>query len=118
VSGLAVKGLKEFISTDQAIVNGGIHTIAHGLGVVPKLVQVYMRCKVAHYNHEIGDVVLANHTVLPWYGNGHFGSTIETNSTNVVMTTATSGLLVGNLATGGIAAATAANWDFFIKAFA
>lgn len=48
---------KEYISSPQTIVAGGGITLAHGLGVKPKLIQVYLVCAVATGNWAVGDEV-------------------------------------------------------------
>jgi len=68
-----------FTSTDQTITSGGLLTIAHGLGVVPKSIQVFLVCQVAEQGYLIGDIVQMN---VSGSGNDR-GYTSVVNSTNV-----------------------------------
>jgi hypothetical protein len=68
-----------FTSTDQTITSGGLLTIAHGLGVVPKSIQVFLVCQDAEQGYLIGDIVQMN---VSGSGNDR-GYTSVVNSTNV-----------------------------------
>lgn len=46
-----------FTSTDQTITSGGTLTLAHGLGAVPKMAQVFLVCQTANNGYSVGDVV-------------------------------------------------------------
>ena len=68
-----------FTSTDQTITSGGLLTIAHGLGVVPKSIQVFLVCQGTEQGYSIGDIVQMN---VSGSGNDR-GYTSVVNSTNV-----------------------------------
>ena len=68
-----------FISADQTITTAGLLTIAHGLGVVPKSIQVFLVCQDAEQGYLIGDIVQMN---VSGSGNDR-GYTSVVNSTNV-----------------------------------
>lgn len=48
---------QEYVSADQTIVAGGLLTLSHGLGVVPKIVTLEYVCTGATDGYSIGDVV-------------------------------------------------------------
>ena len=62
---------KSFQSAQQTITSAGSLTIAHGLGVVPKLLHYELVCQTADLNYSVGDVL--------HLGAGFPGSTGATN---------------------------------------
>lgn len=48
---------KEFESSDQTITAAGALTVAHGLGVQPKLYRSYLKCVIASEGYSIDDEV-------------------------------------------------------------
>lgn len=70
-----------FISADQTITTAGLLTIAHGLGVVPKSIQVFLVCQVAEFGYSVGDIVQMN---VSGSGNNR-GYTAVVNSTNIII---------------------------------
>lgn len=109
-NGLPVVGgviSKEYLSPDQVIVVGGTLTLAHGLGVVPKLIQAYLRCVTAYDNYAVGDVI----PVFTGSSHGWAATPTEVRvrygSSNAAGQPITNPFGVPN-----------ANWRFFIEAFA
>lgn len=54
---------KAFTSAEIEITQAGSGTVTHGLGEVPKLVQVLLICKTAGAGYEIGDVIVWGHAI-------------------------------------------------------
>jgi len=59
VSGKEVKFTPDFTSSNQTISADALLEVAHGLGAVPSLVRVVMKCTTADLNYSIGDEVEA-----------------------------------------------------------
>lgn len=48
----------EYISSEQTITSGGLLTLAHGLGAVPKIVQTVLVCITADAEYSVGDILV------------------------------------------------------------
>lgn len=98
----------EFVSSDTAYTNGAITTIAHSLGVAPKLVKIELVCTSGDAGYSVGHVLqLGGAADL---STGNQGFTIQRDATNVYIVVASSGLTIVNRSGFGVAIATAANW--------
>lgn len=76
---------KEFISGELTIpsarTTGKIQTIAHGLGGMPKLIQLRLKNKVAEYGYSVGDEVMFSNS--PDEPLNHAGFIIVPDATNI-----------------------------------
>jgi len=70
-----------FQSSQQVITSGGSLTIAHGLGVMPPLVQIVIQCVTAELGYSIGDELVINSTLVPGSG---AGVAVVPDATNLV----------------------------------
>ena len=113
---------KEFTSAEQTITAGGTVTLAHGLGVDPKIMQCYLICKTAENGWSVGDKMM-----LDWihiYGGTaqSRGHTLYFDATNVYIlwgNSAPGNTYEGmNKTTGARIAPTDANWRLVVKAYA
>jgi hypothetical protein len=102
--------LSFFESAEQAIAAAFANVnVAHGLGAVPKLFHIVIRCKTAELNWAVGDeIVLANdddsaNDRCPWVSATNIGFTYGSVP------------LVNNKSTGGRNSITAANWKFVFR---
>jgi hypothetical protein len=113
--------MSTYTSTDQTITAGGTLTLAHGLGVTPKLVQFYLVCQTANNGYAVNDVVSPEHCPQGNPFNGGLGLTCRIDSTNIFviigdqtasfdMDTATGGSV------GGFFSITNTNWKLRIVA--
>jgi hypothetical protein len=102
----------EFISTDQTPTAGGLLTLAHGLGVVPKDVLCWMVCSTAEQNWAVGDPIAMGGSRLDFNGVSGAGWVIWADATNVyVRFQATYPLpAIINKTTGALFSPTTANW--------
>jgi hypothetical protein len=107
----------EYVSPDQTIVSNSLLTLAHGLGAIPKSVQILLICQVAEFGYDIGDVVdLSN----------YMGNNDNATSSGITMKLTTTQILarqfnayyIGNFDTGALATLNAANWKLRIRAYA
>lgn len=112
---------KEFVSTQQTISAAGTFTVAHGLGVKPKLVKGYLVCTVATGNWAVGDEVFAN---LDFEQNNAsivvFGYTLKRDATNVIVRFGSSGMFLHDPTTAAFVSSTtvASNFKFVMEAWA
>lgn len=109
---------KSFKSTDQTISNAGTLTLAHGLGVMPELVQIRGKCTSAELGYSVDDEVILNPSVMA-VGGGE-GVAVVPDATNVVVKFANTANPIGlkRKDTGASAAATSASWKLIVRAWA
>lgn len=109
-----------FESSQQTISNAGLLTIAHGLGVKPKLYLVVLQCTTAELGYSIGDEVMAPQTRSTASGGGERGISMVPDATNINIRYAAtaSPFELLNKTTGVVASATNANWRLVVRAWA
>lgn len=110
------RGGSIFISAETAVTTGTID-IAHGLGVVPILYSVVIRCKTAEGGYSVGDEVLIPFNAYPGGAGGATNaSSIAVNATNISIVTGT--VTIASKASPGAAfSITIANWKFVARIF-
>lgn len=100
-----------------AITNANTITVAHGLGAVPKLVWVTLRCKTADLGYAVGDEVdLTTYaSVTPTLSSSGYAT--AKNATNVIVQIGINGIaIVQRSATVGNAVAiTNGSWELIIN---
>lgn len=112
---------KEYISPEQSIVSGGSLTLAHGMGVVPKLVKFFLKCEIAEDGYSVGEIV-------EW-GTTHYvtsnaamsqGLSVQSDGTNIYIRYGTTSDVFShnNWDTGAAANLTNTGWKLIIKAYA
>jgi hypothetical protein len=111
---------KEYTSGEQTITAGSPVTLAHGLGVAPKLITAEIVCKTAELGYSVGDVVGVNigqnsSSVLDAYG-----MSVRRDATNVsVLYGVDAGVfIVIRLDNAQAAAITASRWRLIVRAWA
>ncbi|RWC91646.1 MAG: hypothetical protein EOS72_03035 [Mesorhizobium sp.] len=109
---------KFFESAQLALANGGTVTVAHGLGVQPKMYIPYLQCITAEYGYSSGDEV----AVAPSYNANGYGIAVVPDATNLVARygSGAGGTFVSitRKDNGSSAAATNANWRLVLRAWA
>jgi len=111
---------KFFESTQQAVTTNGVLTIAHGLGVKPKLYMPCLQCVTAEHGYSIGDEISIN---PGWTdaGNVNRGISIFPDATNIGIHFASSSscfTIVPKSAASGQNPITNANWKLVVRALA
>lgn len=121
-AGVALSKMWE--SAPQAITAGGLLTIAHTLGVVPKLVQTWLECVTADLGYAPGDEVPMN-PHLNAGASASYGQSIECTSTDILVRYgastvggSTGAYQILNKGTGSVGVITLANWKLIVRAFA
>lgn len=104
---------KSFESARQSYTAGGSITVAHGLGVAPKLYQVYFQCITAEFGYAVNDEIL----MFSLHQSGNYGIEMRADGTNLKLTIGTGG--VGVLDTGGTGQTlTPSKWGVVVRAWA
>lgn len=110
---------KSFSSAQQTITFGGLLTIAHGLGVQPKLYPVYLQCTTANGGFSVGDEIAANPSMA--YGNlggqgSDAGISVWPDATNINVRFGSSLTIISK--SSGATNITAASWKLVARAWA
>lgn len=108
---------KEYTSTAQAIVSGGLVTLNHGLGTEPKLVRVSYVCVVAGNGFSVGDVVEPDGVGYYATGGSTYGKIIIPTSTQLTIRHGQS-LLLLNKGTGLVAQPPLSDFNIIVRAWA
>ncbi len=118
-SGLSVvaSGLPapDFTSSEQTVDSDTLLNVAHGLGAVPTLIDVVMRCKTADAGYSVGDELSLSE--FQHSGNGDVGVHVGRNATNVFIVHGTVVNVKGK-SSFNATAITEASWKWEVKAWA
>ncbi|WP_053068088.1 phage tail protein [Vogesella sp. EB] len=111
---------KEYVSTEQVITAGGLLTLAHGLGVEPKLVTGQLVCKTADNGYAVGAVIEMPLTNLNSTAANAYGCNARKDATNVYIRYGANAALwpAVNGTTGAYATLTSSSWRLVVRAFA
>jgi hypothetical protein len=107
-----------YVSANQTITSGGLLTLAHSLGQVPKSVFLELICNTAEANFAINDVVMIGVNNTATSANRH--SSVYYDATNVyVRFSSTAGVFTtGDKNTGAAIVLTNTSWRLRVRAFA
>ena len=105
-----------YTSSGQTITNAGSLTLAHGLGAIPALVQMHLKCTTAEFGYSIGDIVY----ISPGFERSDVGISCVPDTTNLVIKYAADAFVFGVIdkATGVNRFITVGSWDFYARAWA
>jgi len=103
---------KSYTSADQTITLAGLLTLAHSLGVAPKLISPRLKCTSTDAGFAVNDVVEINNSL-----NGG-GQAIYSDATNIYIRFSNNAYNLPNKTTGINAALTSANWKLIMRAWA
>lgn len=104
---------KEFISPQQTMTTAGLLTLAHGLGVAPKLIEFDAVCVTADLNYSVGDVIKLSPVT-----DSSRGPQAYKDATNIYVRFGTTAVgAPANKTTGVSTNMTAANWRLIVKAW-
>jgi len=106
-----------FVSTDQTITSAGLLTLAHGLGVVPKLTAIEFINVTDEAGWVTGDVVMGSYIMSE---TAERDLVAYTDATNVYIRFGTAAAILGfpHKTTGTFTTMTNANWNLRVKAWA
>ena len=108
-----------FTSSAQTITAAGALTIAHGLGAIPTLIQVRIKCTTGEHGYSTGDEVLVPGTQQAAGGDFDRGLSIVPDATNLNVRFGSGGntIPVNNKTTGNGVGITTANWQIYFRAW-
>ena len=109
---------KYFESAEQTITSAGALTLAHGLGVKPKLIQVALVCKTAEAGYSINDELFVTIEDDDGINKQGTGIVVDTANLNIRFSSGGNVYVVLNKTTGGRAAITNSNWKAIFRAWA
>jgi len=98
---LGTTAFNTFVSTDQTITLAGALTLAHGLGVAPRIMMTTLVCQTAELGYSVGDVVQQQGDA----------ASIVPDATNLNIRYKNAAIAVVNKTTGALTSITAANWN-------
>lgn len=107
-----------FESSEQTLTNSTDTAVAHGLGRIPKLVQMILRCKTTEFGYAVGDEVMVTHSEDQ--GGGFRGVSLYVNSTNVGFALAAGGFSMVRRDAGSVGNSviiTNGNWKAVLRAW-
>jgi hypothetical protein len=111
----------EFTSTGQTITSAGSLVLAHGLAVIPKLIQSYLKCTSAENGYSIGDEVvqwLSHRDAATVSAPRGFSLVIDDTNLNIRFGDATKAFSVINKSDGSAADLTNSSWELYVRAWA
>ena len=112
---------KEYQSTGQTMIAGGLLTLAHGLPADPKLIRLYAIATAAGSGFSVGDKLDLTATVnsITQYSTST-GLTVTFDSTNVYIRNGTNADLwiIPNNSTGSLDIPQRADFDLYVEAYA
>ena len=112
---------KEYQSTGQTMITGGLLTLAHGLSADPKLIRLYAIATVAANGFSIGDKLDLTTTVNSFtvYADS-MGLTVTFDSTNIYIRNGNDEYLwyIPNKSTGTRSVLQRADFDLYVEAYA
>ncbi|MDG4883012.1 portal protein [Mesorhizobium sp. WSM4884] len=103
-------------SAQQTWTNGGALTLAHGLGVKPKLYAALLVCQTAEGGYSVGDEVLMNPSSNEAGSNR--GLSLVPDATNMNVRFGSGGCQITRKDTGAFLNPTMTNWKFVVRAWA
>ena len=112
---------KEYQSTGQTMIAGGLLTLAHGLPADPKLIRLYAIATVAEDGFSVGDKLDLTATVNAFpSGNYSMGLTVTFDSTNIYIRNGNHAELwyIPNKSTGARDALRREYFDLYVEAYA
>jgi hypothetical protein len=114
---------QEYVSAQQTITPGGTITLAHGLGVVPKLILCQVVCVVANSGYAVGDVV--DNIPIQYFAvnatSAMRGVSVQKDATSIIAQYGSYGgpTIVGMVkGTGATGAFTDTSWRLVVRAYA
>ena len=108
---------KSYTSGETVMTAGGLITVSHGLGGVPKLVQVIAKCVSARAGYAVGDeVIVSNGSTNNTTG---YGLAIRVTSSQILVRQGSNAgvLIILNKDTGNVESAGTSNFKLIIKGY-
>jgi len=109
-----------YTSPEQTITSAGALTLAHGLGVMPSLIQSRLVCKTAELGYSIGDevIIASAHDGVSSADNVGMSATLDSTNISIRYGSLVAAFAILNKTTGAGANITNANWKLVVRAWA
>jgi hypothetical protein len=108
---------KSYVSAEQTITSSGALTLAHALGVKPKILLMTLVCKTAEAGYVVGDEVVVSVNQTATAADRHTSVKIDATNITVRYSSTAAVFYVANASTGVGAALTNANWRLVVSAY-
>lgn len=117
IAKLGFTGSNSYTSSAQTVTSAGLLTLAHGLGLEPKVIQFIGECTVATDNYSIGDRIFLT-LVTNSSGSSRINS-VRVDSTNIYIrfTDQAQAFIGADKNTGAAFALSVAQWDLYVEAW-
>ena len=111
---------KEYQSTGQTMITGGVLTLAHGLSADPKLIRLYAYATAAGSGFSVGDKLDLTATVNSFGSDASTGMTVTFDSTNIYIRNGQNAVLwiIPNKSTGTRDTPQRADFILYVEAYA
>lgn len=106
----------EFTSSEQTVTFDTALNVAHGLGAIPTLVQVVLRCKTTQHGYAVGDEILVSGTTLGDSSSSDQGAVVVMDTTNVTIVQG-AGFRILDKTTFNFGVITAGNFKWVVRAW-
>ena len=105
---------KSYASSGQTITSGGLITLAHGMGIEPKIVQYILQCIIADSGYSVGDRITVGEVGKDRANNARL------DATNIVIRyfNGTAAWEINGKDWGGDVPANNSRWQLYVRAFA
>src|SRR5579871_1931911 len=107
-------GRRHYVSGDQTVALASLLTLAHGLGVVPTQISIFLHCATAEQNYSVGDLV---QYFSADGANNNEMSSLVLDAINLNFRQPSTGIQITNKSSGGNAAITVADWRWQLVAY-
>lgn len=109
---------KYYDSGQQTITSAGALTLAHGLGVKPKLIQMTIVCQSAEAGYSVGDEIVITINQTGTAADRH--TSVKLDATNITVRFSSTGAVfyTANASTGAAVGLTNASWKLVVRAWA
>lgn len=115
-----VQFTKAYESTEQTITAGGLLTLAHGMGVAPKVIELSFICKTADAGYAVGEIVRAVTVGGVDQNASARGMGVRADATDIKIRfgTVSTPICLLNASGSSSATITIANWRLLVRAYA
>lgn len=111
----AVLPAATFTSSEQTVAVDTVLDVPHGLGAIPSLVQVRLRCKTADVGYSVGDEIVVSSGPVDLVNDR--GWTVQTDATNVTILQGAAIPVINQGSLNG-SSITVGSWRWIVKAWA
>jgi hypothetical protein len=117
VDGLAVF-TKSYTSAQQTLTTAGALTLAHGMGIAPKILRFTIVCQTAEFGYSVNDEVEVSVNASNAGTTRNHSVVCDATNINVRYCGDTTLFIIGHKTTGAASFITSASWKFVVRAFA